>query len=200
MDLIASQLIILFILIIVSSYFVRSSSIIEGHYRLLYGLSGFGYILTITLGLSRDFIPIEYNFVYSHILEWSRIISVVILLCGLGVKVRYAKPKITRAPIILSFLPVLLLFVHPFVQNTLILKDVLINFYHGGGLLIALMMYTIKAQKNNGFYKVLIGVIVVLIGYTLNFFDWNVVSLSNLIVSGGLYLAFSGYKKLEESS
>lgn len=197
MDQIASQLVIIFILIIVSSFFVRSASKLDGNYRLFYGISGFGYILTITLGLSSKFIPIEYDLVYSQILEWSRIISVVILLCGLGVKVRYAKPKITRAPIILSFLPVLLLLVHPFVQNTLILKDVLINFYHGGGLLIALMMYTIKAQKNNGYYGVLIGVLVVSIGYTLNFFEWNAVSVSNVIISVGLYLVYTGYKKIE---
>jgi hypothetical protein len=196
MDIIVSQLVIIFVLIIVSSYFVRSSSKLEGHYRLFYGISGMGYIITISLGLTSELISIDYSLIYSHILEWFRIISVVTMLCGLGVKVRYAKPKIIRAPIILSFLPVLLLFVHPFVQDTLLLKDVLINFYHGGGLLIALMMYTIKAQRVKGYLRVLSGVIVILLGYTLNFFDWNVVSVSNSVISGGLYLVYNGYKKL----
>jgi hypothetical protein len=196
MDLIASQLVIVFVLIVFSSYLIKTTNKLDGHYRLLFGLSGIGYISTLILGFVYSFIPVEHDLFYSRILEWVRISSVVLMLCALGVMVRYAKPKITRAPTILSFLPVLLLFVHPFVVDTLILKDVLINFYHGGGLLIALMMYTIKTQINSKYYIILSGVAIITIGYTLNFFGWNVVSISNLVIGTGLYVVLKGYRQL----
>jgi hypothetical protein len=197
MDVIVSQLVIVFVLSLIAGLFTRTSSKIAGHFKLLLGLSAVGYIITILMGLATSFVPIDYQLLYIRVKDWIMMISIILMLCGLGVMIRYSKPKITRAPVILSYLPVLLLFVHPFVVDTIILKSVLINFYHGGGLLIALMMYTIKSLDNPKYYAVLVGVVIISVGYILNFFDWNMVAISNLVVSTGLIIVYNGYKQID---
>lgn len=197
MDVIVSQLFIIIVLSLIAGLFTRTSSKITGHFELLLGLSAVGYIITILLGLATSSVPIDYQILYIRVKDWIMMISIILMLCGLGVMIRYSKPKITRAPVILSYLPVLLLFVHPLVVDTIILKSVLINFYHGGGLLIALMMFTIKSLDNSKHYAVLVGVIIISVGYILNFFDWNMVAISNLVISTGLILVYNGYKQLD---
>src|SRR5690554_5090434 len=45
--------------------------------------------------------------------DWIKITGIVSLLSGLGLLIRQSKPKVTRAPIILAFLPVILIIVYP---------------------------------------------------------------------------------------
>lgn len=196
--LIVSQIITISCLLYISLYLMRTSEKRFGHYRLILSMASIFYILMLMLYIGSSYVSTSMSITYNYLTEWIRIVAVVLMLSGMGVMIRYSKPKITRAPIALSFLPIVLLFVHPFVINTIFLKELLINFYHGGGLLIALMMFTIRSQGNHGYYTILGGTLVLITAYTLNFYDQITASLIYILISIGVYTVYKGYKSVDQ--
>lgn len=179
---------------------VKISLINRKLHLVLFAVSGLAYAVYMSMSLYTEFYAItSTNQMYLYVQDWFRISGVTAGLCGIGVMVRHSKPKITRAPIVLSFLPVLLLIAHPFVMHTIILKEMLFNLYHGGGLLIALMMFGLKISKNRDFSFVFTGIVLLVSAFLMNFFDNIEGWLINICIALALLLIRTGYVRAEAS-
>lgn len=144
----------------------KSQYIISELHHRLFVISASLYAFSIGVTIYNHVLTLPSEILIGEtVYQWIRISAVTTLLCGMGVLVRNAKPNLTRAPLALAFLPLLLLIVHPFVIDTIILKDVLISMYHGGALLIAFMMFSVLRTQNNGYLIILLGTLIFLSAY-----------------------------------
>jgi hypothetical protein len=100
--------------------------------------------------------------------DYLRVGGVACLLCYLGVQIREDKPPINRAPVLLSFLPLLLLGVHPLVSDTIVLKETLLKMYFGGALIISILYYGLNSLKRKTLTKELFAAIIFLVAF-MNF-------------------------------
>jgi hypothetical protein len=162
----------------------------ELHHR-LFAISVTLYALSIGVTIYIDFLTLPSEILVGEtVYQWIRISAVTTLLCGMGVLVRNAKPNLTRAPLALAFLPLLLLLVHPFIIDTILLKDVLISMYHGGALLIAFMMFSVLRTKNSGFIIIIGGCFIFLGAYISDILFKLPTGGTELIVYGLLSIGF----------
>jgi hypothetical protein len=87
----------------------------------------------------------------------SMIISTV--LCALAIVVRESKPIVTRFPLVLTFLPFLLVPAHLAVRETFVLKDMLYGIYELGAILVAFLIFGLKSLTDPRYRYVLAGTI-----------------------------------------
>lgn len=97
---------------------------------------------------------------------WIPIVSDVLLtltmsttLSALAIVVRESKPIVSRFPLILAFLPFLLVPAHAVVRETFVLKDMLYGIYELGAIIIALLIYGLKAASDRRYRRLLYGTI-----------------------------------------
>lgn len=81
------------------------------------------------------------------------------MLSSLALVVRESKPIVSRFPILLAFLPFLLVPAHALVSHTFVLKQMLYTVYETGALLVALLIYGLKASNNDRYRTLLFGMI-----------------------------------------
>lgn len=99
--------------------------------------------------------------------EWIRILGIASVLTGLGLAIRESKPVINRAPVALSFIPFLLLAVHPLILQTVVLKELLLTIYSGAAYLIALMLFSLNYVRRGEQGHLLTATILLLTGFVL---------------------------------
>ncbi len=175
---------------------VKSRYIISELHHRLFVISATLYAFSICVIIYNDLLILPSEIVIAEtVYQWLRISAVTTLLCGMGVLVRNAKPNLTRAPLALAFFPLLLLIAHPFVINTIILKDVLISMYHGGALLIAFMMFSILRIQNKGYLIFLLGTLVFLGAYLSDMLLKLPLDGTDLLVYGLLSTGFIVIRK-----
>ena len=167
------------------SLFYRLTKSLTVRFRLhdlLIGISILSYSLAITTRiLYSDFDQLLHTDLIVLIYEWLRILSVSMLLSGLGLMVRDAKPKINRAPIALSLIPLLLLVIHPFVMHTIVLKEVLIQIYIGGALFIALLLFTLKSYNKKRILPALYGTLLLTTAFIYGQVSENIIGNSESV-------------------
>lgn len=79
--------------------------------------------------------------------DWITIVGISFILSGLAHLVYEAKPTFARFPVGLCGLPLLIIPAYFFVQDTLLLKEVVIAMYEAGALIVGLMMYGMLSQN-----------------------------------------------------
>ncbi|MCC5925272.1 MAG: hypothetical protein JJU41_01815 [Bacteroidetes bacterium] len=131
--------------------------------------------------------------------DWIRIGALSFILTGLGLAIRESKPRINRAPAILSFLPFLLLLVHPLIQDTIVIKELLFGLYSVSALIIALLLFTLAYVRERKYGNLLLGTIILLIGFALTYvpsslFKYGQITGMMFFVMGILSIA-THYKK-----
>lgn len=161
-----SQVLVIIGLISVLYRLSKSLALVFRLHDLMIGLSGLGYAILLTMRIIyNDFELLLHTDFIVLVYEWFRILSVSLLLCGLGLMVRDSKPNINRAPLVLSLIPLLLLAIHPFVLHTIVLKEVLIHIYLGGALFIAFILFSLKSYNSKTLLPILYGTLLLLIGF-----------------------------------
>lgn len=137
--------------------------------RLYYVLFGFAALTAATaLGLKMvypGFSQLFYTNPIVMVYDWMRVVSVAGVLCGLALYIRNSKPVINQSPVILSFLPVLLLAIQPLVMETIVLKEMLMQIYMGGSLFVGLLIFGRNDYLNKRFSWLMGGLILLLIAY-----------------------------------
>lgn len=199
MSLFLSRLVLVALLVMLGIYLLGSGRKQKIMYLNLFGLSSlfFSFKLLVILGIELvqpDFISEQF---WLQVYEWIRIIAVTILLCAIGLLIREEKPKITRAPVALSLLPVLLLIAHPFVIHTLVLKEIMFSIYYGGAIFIMILILIIKIAKEPEFNKILLAMFPLVLAYILNFFSDASVTLVTILIILGVFILYRSTKQLD---
>ena len=88
-----------------------------------------GFLIFVGVEFLQETALIASSEIHFLIADWSYTIAIVALLIGLGLAIRESKPVINQSPQVLSYLPVLLLVVHPLVQDTLVIRELLLDLY-----------------------------------------------------------------------
>lgn len=181
---------------------ISAESIFSRHHFKLFGAALLLYVLSkINLIYLDGLASLSDQVLFETIYEWIRISAVSLLLCAFGLMVRNSKPKISRAPGVLVFLPLLLIAAHPFVIDTLVVKDVLMQMYHGAAIIIGFLMFWIESKKNQGYIWLFFVNIIVLGAFLLQIFEfhWNPFYSSGvyLLVALSYLIASSAIKRID---
>jgi hypothetical protein len=136
--------------------------------------------------------------------DWISIIGISFILSGLAHLVYEAKPKFARFPIGLCGLPLLIIPAYFFVQDTLILKELVIAMYEAGAIVVGLMMYGMLSRNTKFEYIVIVaGLSILGLAYIIYWLPLD--EMKNLIwvwksfIIIGILISVHGLKKAELS-
>ena len=129
--------------------------------------------------------------------DWVKLLALVTLLAGLGLLIRQSKPKVTRAPIILTFLPFLLILAYPLIMETFIIKQFMFNLLFIGAVIISTLMYSFLTFRERNYQIVLLAIVFFAIALLVEYVYPSGMAISYLCVMIALYLFRRGYKKYE---
>ncbi|MDR8394263.1 hypothetical protein NC796_24150 [Aliifodinibius sp. S!AR15-10] len=136
------------LLLIVGLYSTVKSSQLAYRLKSLKYLSYALSILFFVLGqgamLFENIIPTDITL----LIEFSTVIAVSFVLCGLAVFIRDSKPVFAQFPLIYAAAPLLLIFSYWFVKDSFAIKAWLLSIYQAGALLVGLMMYGAQSYRN----------------------------------------------------
>lgn len=107
------------------------------------------------------------------LIEFSTVIAVSFVLCGLAVFIRESKPVFAQFPLVYAAVPLLLILSYWFVKDSFAIKEWLLSIYEGGALLVALMMYGARSYRSSSviyFKYMLAATVAFLITYVLYWF------------------------------
>jgi hypothetical protein len=172
------EVILILSLFRVSILFFKQGRNVDQNHKLFYSFAAILYGVVIGLDITLRIYEFTSPILISNSKDWVNITAVVITLSALGLMIRESKPKIARAPMILAFIPFLILAVYPFVADTFVLKRFLFMLLEGGGILIALLMYAHHYTKNSE-YSIILGFVILLalvVGLNLFAVQWVIVS------------------------
>lgn len=128
-----TELVLIMLLIRLSVLFYKQGLSADQRHKLFYASATVLY--SVVFGF--DILISNYDFdnptLLTQIKDWVNITAVVLTLSALGLMIRESKPKIARAPVVLAFIPFLILAVYPFVADTFVLKRFLFILLEGGG-------------------------------------------------------------------
>jgi len=126
-----------------------------------------GFLIFVGVEFLQETALIASSEIHFLIADWSYTIAIVALLIGLGLAIRESKPVINQSPQVLSYLPVLLLVVHPLVQDTLVIRELLLDLYTISAFLIAFGLFSVEYFRRNTYGVLLSGVLVLFAGYII---------------------------------
>lgn len=170
---------------------------------------GFSIALSVLaisqLALVVDGVLGDTNLYSDEIAEWGHIIILAFILSSLTIFIRHSKPDFAQFPRIYALLPFLIVFSYFLVYDTYTIKEWLISIYQAGGILVALLMYSVYAYKKNRDYLLVLGsIFLFLIAYLLY---WYVPPINDdhnwiikLIISAGIGLFIYGYYVIVENA
>ena len=131
--------------------------------------------------------------------EWSWLVSVIFLICGLFGLIRESKPVFARFPIYLTFLPLLSIVFYPLTVDALIIKNLILATYQAGALLVAILLFSVKQKKEGGHtltvIAISIGMVSFLFQWVFTFSGINSDLIAELGLAIGIILASFGLKK-----
>ncbi|RNC85381.1 MAG: hypothetical protein ED557_00990 [Balneola sp.] len=153
-------------------------------------------------GITVDLIYFEVE--RSRFRDWLELISIASVLCALFIKARNSKPIFARFPIQLTFLPYIVLFFFPMAVDTLVVKNLLQIIYQGGGIIVAILLFSINHYLYKKRELLLISSILFLAAYILfwiipaDISNVDLKLISNIVFTAGIISSSLGLKKLSE--
>lgn len=189
-----AELVLIILLLRLSALFYKQGLSADQRHKLFYAIASLLY--SAVFGL--DLLLMNYDFdnpsLTSLIKDWINVTAVVLTLSALGLMIRESKPKIARAPVVLAFIPFLILAVYPFVADTFVLKRFLFILLEGGGILIALLMYSNHYVRRADYKYVLFYILLIALVVSVNLFSTQLVSLTMVLSVLSVYGIHRTYK------
>lgn len=199
-----SELILVFVQTIVVLLLLNVGFILSKqayHKRLLHkymlAIASFLFSLVIILDILKLIpIPITWNLI-DMVHDWIKICAQVILLSGLGLLIRHSKPKVTQAPVILAFLPFLLILAYPLIVDTFIIKQFMFSLLYSGAAIISVLMYSILTFSERNYLIVLLSSLFFTLAIIMGYLLPSIMALSYSSVLIALLLFRRGYIKYD---
>jgi len=170
---------------------------------LLYILGLLGYFGMI-ISTYLDYFLEQYNYVFDQrfMYEWSNISGVAFVLSGLAFLIYNSKPPFARFPILLCFIPLMIIPAYYFSLSTLALKEWILMIYETGAFLVAILMFGALIRKSLNYIIILMALIVILAGYILSHADFQVTTSAEWIwksfIISGMFILIHGFYKIEQ--
>lgn len=150
----------------------------------LYGIALLSLIVSRSVDAYQLFTP------YTNlIIEWSDLTGLVFILSGLFMNIRLGKPNYTRYPLILIFLPMIVLIFYPMILDAEVIKSMLILTFAGGCVLVALMITFTRHYVHQKQFILVSGVVMLAISYLLHI-GFKTTADAGWIIFRELFLAF----------
>lgn len=137
-------------------------------------------LLSFAIARASEAFGLFYPFT-SQIIEWADLIAIVASLSGLFLRIRMSKPRFSRYPLILVFLPTAVLIVYPLILNAEIIKTMLLITFMGGAVIVALMVAVIQHMVQHKQPMVLTGTIMLTASY-ISFIWFRVAEIQELFI------------------
>lgn len=99
------------------------------------------------------------------VVEWGHVACLAFILSSLAVFIRESKPVFAQFPLLYTTLPLLIIVSYILVKDTYALKTWLIAIYQGGGILVALLMYSVYTYHRKEYSVILLGIILFILTY-----------------------------------
>ena len=137
------------------------------------------------------------QFIVAQISEWGHIYVLALIFSSLLLFVRESKPEFSRFPIAYVAFPVCIVISYLLVYDTIILKNWLLSIYHGGAVLVTLLIYGIYAYRESIYLTVFIGAI----GFLISFAAFILLPLFQIIwqilLTISISITFAGYLMID---
>jgi len=188
------ELVLIILLLRLSVLFFKQGLSPDQRHKLFYASATVLYSAVFVI----DIILLNYDFdnpsAFTQVKDWVNISAVVLTLSALGLMIRESKPKMARAPVVLAFIPFLILAAYPFISDTFVLKRFVFILLEGGGLLIALLMYTNHFTRQSEYKLVLVYILLIALVVGLNLFLAHLVTFTMILAVFAVYGIYRTYK------
>ena len=199
-----SELILVFVqtiiaLLLLNIGFILSSQAYRKRllHKYMIAFASFLFSLVIIIEILK-ILPISINWSFIDIAhDWLKLCAQVVLLSGLGLLIRHSKPKVTRAPVVLAFLPFLLIFAYPLIMDTFIIKQFMFSLLYSGAAIISILMYSILTYSERNYQIVLLSSVFFTIAIIIGYMTPSIMAFSYSSVIIALLLYRRGYIKHE---
>jgi hypothetical protein len=191
------ELILIMLLIRFSFLLYKQGKNIDQRHKLFYASATFLYSVVTILNVLLT----NYNFenppLLSQTKDWVNVFAIVLSLSALGLMIRQSKPKIARAPIVLAFIPFLILVTYPFVADTFILKRFVFLLLEVGGIFISILMYSYHYTRHSDYKYVLLFILLIGLSIGVNLFLTHLVLFATIMTAVAVYGLFRTYNNNE---
>ncbi len=140
----------------------------------------------------------------NFVVEWGHVACLAFILSSLAVFIRESKPVFAQFPLLYTALPLLIIFSYILVKDTYALKNWLIAIYQGGGILVALLMYSVYTYHRNEYLMILIGIVLFMLSY-ISF--WYIPSVQDsyswiwqILLAASMITTVLGYERTESEA
>ncbi len=132
--------------------------------------------------------------------EWATVFSVSFLLSAAAALIRDFKPVFSRFPRVLTFLPLILIFIYPLIIETAVVKLWAVALYQGSALFISLLIFSYKANQNSLYGYLLVGALFFLVTFILFWLPRSLFTMPayawELLTACGILIVTVGYNQV----
>ncbi|HAC15345.1 MAG TPA: hypothetical protein DCE78_05295 [Bacteroidetes bacterium] len=195
--LVSVQIVVILILLNIGLLFIKQGYRNRLLHKYMLAVASFLFSIEILVDIIRN-LPGIVIWEYSDLAhDWIKLVALVCLLSGLGLLIRQSKPKVTRAPVVLAFLPFLLLLAYPLVMDTFVIKQFMFSLLFTGAVIISVLMYSILTYRERKYQIVLLSLVFFIIAIVNGYLFPSILAFSYFSVIIALFLYRIGYKKHE---
>ncbi len=189
------QTIVVYLLLNIGFILIRQAYYNQLLHRYMLAIASGLFSLVITINILK-LIPVSLNATITDIAhDWIRLCAQLFLLTGLGLLIRHSKPKVTQAPIILSFLPFLLILAYPLIVDTLMIKKFIFILLYSGSAIISILMFSVLTYSERNYQIILLSALFFATAIVMGLVLQSVMALSYSSLLIALLLYRRGYMK-----
>lgn len=115
-------------------------------------------------------LPLIISDLSGELTKWNRILSITFTLTILSFLIRQFKPVYTRYPAVFIYLPFLIVLVYPFINEALVIDNMLNILLQGGALLIIIILLLSMKRQVPKASVFIAGILLMFISYVIYWF------------------------------
>ncbi len=186
-----------------TSILIIFSSLISAHwvFRKLKGFQSVTiglFSIALILLIIHSCISLLQSYINSNsvLLKWLELSIYLVLASSLFSFVRDLKPKFSKFPLYLVFLPLLTLLFFPLVMDNRVISDLIFVSYQGGAIIVALLLFSLIQYKTGGQILQIVGSLIFSLSFicfwVLDLNNYNEQALAKVFLSLGIVITGKG--------
>ncbi len=153
----------------------------------------------VALGISRFlYFYSDRNAQIDYYRDFIAVGSLAFVLVALFMLIRDSKPEFARFPSAFTFLPLAILPFYPLLGDKAVLRELINIILQGGGLVVALLILSIRQVKVSGHIYVILGTLTLTAAYTFRWFLFTEFEnrwISEISLAMGMMICAYGFVK-----
>ncbi len=135
--------------------------------------------------------------------SWFKLLILITISAGLFSLTRDLKPKFSKFPLYLVFIPFITLLFYPLIMDVDVISDLIIASYQGGCVAVGILLFGISHHKSGNNLLQILGCVIMLAAFGLFWFweipEINETALTELLMSTGMLSISIGINKSNEN-